>query len=192
MTLRKNKLLITEYLLEGKLESALDVMNRCRIKLDESDYNRVLEHLEEKVHCERTRGEIRTVNRLNRRINALKTFRDHGLEPVRLISSVDLPGGYHGKILLVYISGGMANGMVCLRSCDDWHREILRNMEEEIRDLGFENSIAVPAGGASVQFDKNRAIIVHGSSDEFGSCDKKMAADLISKAFPGKKVLIRR
>jgi len=105
---------------------------------------------------------------------------------------VDLPDGYHGKVLLVRIVGGMAHGLVCLRGGDDWHREILRNTTEEIHDLGYENSIVVPAGGAWVRFDDDGTILVYGSSDEFGACDKKMAADLIAGAFPGRKIRIRQ
>ncbi len=108
-----------------------------------------------------------------------------------LIAPVDFREGYRGKILLIRIVGGKANGFVCLRSGDEWHREILKNTNKEIQDLGFENSMLVPAGGAWVRFDEGGTIIVYGSSDEFGTCDKKKAADLISSAFPGKKILTR-
>ena len=63
--------------------------------------------------------------------------------------------------------------------------------QEEIRDLGFENSIVVPLGGASVRFDQKGGIVVYGSSDAFGTCDKQIAADLIRKAFPKKTVYIQ-
>ena len=115
----------------------------------------------------------------------------HDLVPQQSIASVDLPGGYHGKVLLVQIVGGRADGLVCLRSGDDWHREILRNAKEEIQDLGFENADVVPLGGAWVQFEPEGTITVYGSSEEFGPCDKKLAADLISHAFPGNRILTR-
>jgi HAD superfamily hydrolase (TIGR01549 family) len=108
------------------------------------------------------------------------------------ITPVILPEGYNGKILMIRIVGGKANGLVCLRAGDEWHREILRNTEQEIQALGFENSIVEPVGGAWVHFQEDGSIRVYGSSDEYGTCDKKAAADLISGAFPGRKVLIRR
>ena len=56
------------------------------------------------------------------------------------ISPVILPEGYKGKILLVSVSGNGIEEMVILRSGDLWHREILRNTEKEIRDLGYSNA----------------------------------------------------
>jgi hypothetical protein len=185
------KSLIMDFLYSRRLESAWDIMKKNHVSKDELDCHRVLKDLERDVQRETTRGDIRTVNRLKRRIQSLKTFREYGLVPQRLIASVDLADAYHGKVLLVHITGGIAHGFVCLRSGDDWHREILQNTKEEIQDLGFENADVVPAGGAWVQFDADNRIIVYGSSDEFGTCDKKIVADLIESTFPGKKVLIR-
>ena len=110
----------------------------------------------------------------------------------KLIAPVDLQEGYQGKILLVRIVGGKAHGIVCLRSGDEWHREILQKTKRELQDLGFENSDVVPVGGAWVRFEEDNRIIVYGSSDEFGACDKKTAAGLISNAFPGKQIVVRQ
>jgi hypothetical protein len=186
------KTLIIELLTAGKLESAQDVMAEYRIELDESAYQQVFEQLKQNLRRKRTQGEVREANRLKRRIKALETFRVYGLDPEKLVPSVDMPEGYHGKILLAAVSGGMADGLICLRSGDDWHHEILGNTQEEIRDLGFENSLVVPAGGASVRFDQKSGITVYGSSDAFGTCDKQIAAGLIRKAFPEKTVYTRQ
>jgi hypothetical protein len=188
----EKKTLVIELLTVGKLESAQDVMAEHRIELDDSVYQQIFEQLKQNLRRKRTQGDVRAANRLKRRINALETFQDYGLDPEKLFPRVDLPEGYHGKILLASVSGGMADGLICLRSGDDWHNEILRNTQEEIRDLGFENSIVVPAGGASVQFDQKGGIVVYGSSDAFGTCDKQIAAGLIRKAFSQKKVSIRK
>jgi len=184
-------LFIMDFLYTGRLESAWDIMNKNDISMDELDFHMAFKELERNVRYETTCGDVRTVNRLKRRIQSLKAFQKYGLMPQRLIDSVDLPEEYHGKILLVHIVGGRAHGSVCLRAGDDWHREILQNTKEEIQDLGFENANVVPAGGAWVQFDPDGAIIVYGRSDEFGVCDKKIVADLIDNAFPGKKIIIR-
>lgn len=187
----KNSLII-DLLRAGKLESAQDAMTRYPVELDDCVYHQVSEQLKQNFRRKRIQGDVRAANRLKRRIKALETFQDHGLDPEKLVPSVDLSAGYHGKILLAAVSGGTADGLVCLRSGDDWHHEILRNTQEEIRDLGFDNSIVVPAGGASVRFDQKGGIVVYGSSDAFGTCDKQIAAGLIRKAFPQKTVYTRQ
>ena len=181
--------LITEYLLRGQLESALEQMDKYRISLDPSEFSRIAKLLEEKVNRNYHNGDIRAARRIERRLQALKTFRDHGLDPGKLIATTDLNDGYEGKILLLSISAGTAKGMICLRSGDDWHYEILRNTEEEIRDLGFKNPVVVPAG-AAIRSDRNGNIVIFGSSDAYGTCDKKTATDLIAKTFPGKTILV--
>ena len=57
-------------------------------------------------------------------------------DPEKLIDRIILPEGYNGKILLVMIRGGPLDRMILLRSGDMWHREILRNTENEIKELG--------------------------------------------------------
>jgi hypothetical protein len=186
------KSLIMDFLSAGKFESAWDIMKERDVSKDDLDCHKVINDLERDVRYETTNGDIRAVNRLKRRILALKAFQEYGLDPQKLISLVDLPDAYHGKVLLVHIVGGNAHGFVCLRSGDDWHREILQNTKEEIQDLGFENADVVPAGGAWVQFYPDGAIIVYGSSEEFGACDKEVVADLIDSAFPAKRIIIRQ
>jgi len=63
----------------------------------------------------------------------MKTPNDRKQETNILIPPVILPEGYNGKILLVSVSGTMILKTVVLRSGDLWHREILRNTENEIR-----------------------------------------------------------
>lgn len=185
------KSLIIDLLRAGKLESAQDATTRYQVALDDSACHQLSEELEKDLRRKRNQGEIRAFNRLKRRIQALEVFLDRGLDPQKLVPSVDLPAGYHGKILLAAVSGGMADGLLCLRSGDDWHHEILRSTQEEIRDLGFDHAIVVPAGGASVRFDPEGDIVVYGSSDAFGTCDKQIAAGLIRKAFPQNTISIR-
>ena len=120
----------------------------------------------------------------------MEGFRDHGFDPKRLFAPAILPEGYNGRILLMAVSGGVLNDLVCLRSGGDWHREILTDTREEILDLGFESALVDPVGGAFVRFDDNGSIEVYGISDEFGGCDKQAATDLIRQAFPGRKVVI--
>lgn len=183
---------VLAYLRAVKLELAVAAMNEFQVSLQKSDFEPIIDSLKEKARYEYAKGEIRSANRSSRRIRALKIFRDHGFDPEKLIPLVDLPEGYRGKILLLSFSGGVIDGMVCLRSGDEWHREILKNTEEEIQDLGFVNSSVNPAGGAFVQFKDNGNIIVWGTSDDFGVCDKEFVTELIGNAYPGRIILIRK
>jgi len=107
------------------------------------------------------------------------------------IALLNIEPGYQGKVLLVRINGGKADGLICLRGGDDWHWLILANTKAELRDLGFQNLDVIPAGGAAIRFEPDGGIILYGHSDAYGTCDKKIAADLLSKHFPGHKIWIR-
>jgi hypothetical protein len=106
------------------------------------------------------------------------------------IAPVNFKEGYQGKVLLVRISGGNADDLLCLRGGDDWHWLILANTQAEIQDLGYVDSEVVPAGGAAIRFEANGDIILYGHSDTYGVCDKKIAADLLSKHFPDHEIWI--
>lgn len=125
-----------------------------------------------------------------RRVHALRALAAHGPEPDRMLAHVDLPEGYEGKIVLVLVKGGVFDGTVVLRSGDGWHREILNNTRSELRDLGFPSAEAYPLGGAYAGFDEDGRIVIWGTSDEFGACDKDLAAEMIRSAYPDRPVLV--
>ncbi|MEE4261842.1 MAG: hypothetical protein V2I56_04070 [Desulfobacteraceae bacterium] len=108
----------------------------------------------------------------------------------RLIPEVILPEGYNGKILLVSVSGEGIEKTTLLRSGDLWHREILRNTEAEIKNLGFENARVHELGGALVRFEPDGTITICGASEEFGACDKEYAAQIIKKKFRDRTIKI--
>jgi len=184
------KATVLDHIRMVRLESASAAMKAFHVSLSGSDLEPVIESFKIAAEHERSKGEIRSANRLDRRKKAVEVFRDHGLNPKRLFAPAILPEGYKGKILLMAISGGVLNGLVCLRSGGDWHREILTDTQEEFLDLGFENALVDPVGGAFVRFEDNGSIEVYGISDEFGGCDKQAAADLIRKIFPKRKIVI--
>ena len=95
-----------------------------------------------------------------------------------------------GKILLVALRGGGFDGAVCLRSGDGWHREILHNSRAKIADLGFPHTRVHPRGGARAGFDSDGSVVIWGTSNEFGCCDKDLAARLTARAYPKKTVRI--
>jgi len=133
---------------------------------------------------------IRSFNRLDRRIKALKRFRDHGCDPGQIIEKTTLKQGYNGKILIVAIMGGVIDRLTCLRSGDLWHREILQNTKNEIRDLGFSKSSVYELGGANVRFETNKDIVIFGTSDDFGPCDKEYASELIQQVFKDRNIIV--
>jgi hypothetical protein len=121
----------------------------------------------------------------------MKTPSDRKQETNLLIPPVILPEGYNGKILLVSVSGAMIDKTVILRSGDLWHREILRNTENEIRNHGITDAQVHELGGALVRFEPDGTIIIYGRSQEFGACDKAYAAELVRDLFPERRVEVR-
>ena len=107
------------------------------------------------------------------------------------IPKIILPEGYAGKILLVSVSGAGIEDKIILRSGDLWHREILRNTEAEIRNLGFHNAQVYELGGAHLRFEPGGTIVIYGNSQQYGACDKEYAAKLVRNEFPGRRVDIR-
>jgi hypothetical protein len=121
----------------------------------------------------------------------MKTPSDQKQETNLLIPPVILPEGYSGKILLVSVSSAAIDKTVVLRSGDVWHREILRNTENEIRSYGITDAQVHQLGGALVRFEPDGTIIIYGRSQEFGACDKACAAELVRDLFPERRVLVR-
>jgi len=56
----------------------------------------------------------------------------------------------------------------------------------EIADLGFPDAQVHPLGGAYAGFDSDDSVVIWGTSDEYGCCDKDLAARLIARAYPGR------
>jgi hypothetical protein len=106
-----------------------------------------------------------------------------------MIPAVILPDGYRGKILLVLITAG-EESLVVIRSGDLWHREILRNTEAEVRNLGLIDAQVNELGGAFLFFEAEGSIRIWGGSDEFGACDRNYAAGLVKAARPGSVVVV--
>jgi hypothetical protein len=123
--------------------------------------------------------------------NALNKPMENKTEMKRLLPEVILPEGYNGKILLVSVSSEQIPETTLLRSGDLWHREILRNTETEIKNLGFGNARVHELGGALVRFEPDGAVTLYGASQEFGACDKEFAAEMIKKEFRERIVQVR-
>lgn len=167
-----------------QFEAAFKICKQHHMKPTVSDMDEIIN-----IFVLQRESGIKPHHTLDRRLKALRQIRDH-CDPEKIIEKIILPEGYKGKILIVAILGGIIDHLNCMRSGDLWHREILRNTENELRDLGFFNSSAYELGGAHVRFEADNDIIIFGTSDEFGSCDKLYASSLIQQVFKNKNIMI--
>ncbi len=174
-----------------QFEEAFKICNRYNVKPALSDMDQIINTLASQRNSSEV---ISSPHKFDRRLKALKIIRDHecdpGCDPGKIIEKTILPEGYKGKILIVAITGWVIGKLVCLRSGDLWHREILKNTENEIRDLGFFESSVHELGGAHVRFETNKDIVIFGTSDEYGSCDKVFASRLIQQVFKNRNIMI--
>ncbi len=159
------------------------------MNLGEFDFVLLIDYFKTQIKLSLSEGEIREATRFKRRLAAIIILRDYGFDSRKLIPELILPEGYKGKIILISISGGLIEPMVCLRSGDLWHREILREVEEEIKDIGLDGTFVYEVGGAHLRFETDGSILIWGTSDEFGTCDKKIAADLVGRVYPERKII---
>lgn len=187
---RKPRIDVTRLLREMRLDEALQSLKTARGEFDPAAVAAMVLEYESQASRLHAAGEMGEAKRMTRRAAALTGLLTHGPDPARMVAEVDLAEGYRGRILLVLLTGGVFSGMVCLRSGDDLHREILRNTQAEIGDLGFARTRVHPLGGAFAGFESDGSIVIWGTSDEFGCCDKEVAARLIARAYPGKLVRI--
>ncbi len=182
--------IILTLLKEGKLEPAAKAIKEFQINLAGIDFASLIEYFNKQIKISQFEEKIRESIRFERRLAAIKILREYGFDSKNLIPQLILPKGYNGKIILISISGGLIDPMVCLRSGDLWHREILREVEEEIKDIGLVSTFAYEIGGAHLRFENSGSILIFGTSDEFGTCDKKIASELVNKLYPGYKIIV--
>lgn len=176
---------------EMRLEAAIALVGNGVVPKP-NDFDPIIDDCRRRARRAERNGEIGEAIRFRRRVFALVAFRDRGPDPAAMIADCDLTPGYDGKILLVRIHGGVIDRKICIRSGDDWHREILANTRAEISDLGFPSATVRPLGGAHAQTHANgRRLSITGTSDDFGACDRALAAEVIARAFPGTDIITR-
>lgn len=181
---------IYRLLMGMKLEAVVRALKRSGSRLPAEAIAPLVADYESRSRELLAAGEIGEARRQARRAAALKSLLAHGPHPARMVAQVELPEGCDGKILMVALNGGGFADTVCLRSGDDWHREILRNTRAELKDLGFVHTRVDPLGGAYAQFEPDGGIVIWGTSDEYGCCDKEEAARMIARVHPGRPVRI--
>jgi hypothetical protein len=181
---------VISLLREMRLEAAVRFLKRSGCKVDSAAVKAMIQGYETRASQMQAAGEAGEARRLARRAAALNGLLSHGPDPARMVAETELPEDYTGKILMVLLTGGGFDDTVCLRSGDDWHREILHNTRAEIADLGFPDAQVHPLGGAYAGFDSDGSVVIWGTSDEYGCCDKEEAARLIARAYPGRTIRI--
>lgn len=181
---------VTSLLREMRLEAAIRLLRCTGCEVDSAAVRAMIMGYETQASRIQAAGETGEARRLARRAAALNGLLVHGPDPARMVAEAELPEGYQGKILLLLLQGGVFEGTVCLRAGDDWHREILRNTQAEMEHLGFRNTQVYPLGGAYAGFESDGGVVIRGTSDEYGCCDKEEAARLIARAYPEKTVRI--
>ena len=181
---------VTRLLREMRLEAAIRLLRGTGGEVDSAAVKAMIMGYETQASRMQAEGETGEARRLARRAAALNELLLHGPHPARMVAETELLEGYVGRILLVLLTGGGFDDTVCLRSGDGWHREILHNTRAEIADLGFPEAQVHPLGGAYAGLDSDGSIVIWGTSDEFGCCDKDLAARLIARAYPEKTVRV--
>ena len=181
---------VLEQLQAGELEAALKQIAEFQVKLKASDFDGIAALLAEDLERSISEEDYRAAKRFKRLIGAVKSLSKYGPDPAKILNPVILPDGYNGKILLISVSGGIIENTVILRSGDLWHSEILREAREEIKDLGLVKSEAYPVGGAWARFQEDGCILIWGTSDQYGACDKQTAARLLKVIYPDKQIKI--
>ena len=175
---------VTILLREMRLEKAIRLLQRSECEVDSAAVKAMVLGYETRASQMQAAGETGEARRMTRRAAALNSLLVHGPDPAQMVAETELPEGYVGKILMVLLTGGGFDDTVCLRSGDDWHREILHNTRSEIADLGFPDAQAHPLGGAYAGFDSDDSVVIWGASD------KDLAARLIARAYPEKTVRV--
>jgi len=181
---------VTRLLREMKLEAAVRLLKHAGGEVDSAAVKAVILEYEAQAKRLRAAGETGEARRLARRAAALNGFIVHGPDPAKMVAETELPEGYVGKVLMARVTGGGFEDTVILRSGDEWHREILHNTRAEIKDLGFAHTRVDPLGGAYSRFEPDGCILIWGTSNEYGCCDKEEVARMIARAYPGKPVRI--
>lgn len=174
----------------GEFERAIRTVENGEPPLVESEIRSIQDHFGREMEEASESADFQAVRRWRRRSDRFAAYCCSGFDPKSLIKPADVPLGYRGKILLITIVGGLFDGIIGLRSNDLYHRDILRNAEVELEDLGLFSSRVYELGGAYLAAKPDGSLHIWGSSDEFGTCDHELAAQLVRSLFPEKSVLV--
>ena len=68
--------------------------------------------------------------------------------------------------------------------------QIRRTNRPDVKDLGFVRTRVHSLRRAYARFEPDGAIVIWGTSDEYGCCDKQEAARMTARTYPGRPVRI--
>ncbi len=174
----------------GQFEDAVELLSALGTTLSKADIDHISGHFQTSLREAVANNDFQSIRQVRLRTERFSLFCESRFDPNALIPPVILPDNYDGKILLVSIGGGVIEPVVCLRSNDLHHRDILKNTEMEIMDLGLHRTRVRELGGAGVSCGADGTMCIRGGSDDFGPCDRQLAAGLIGKVHPGKSLII--
>jgi hypothetical protein len=180
---------LVRYFKAGEFERAIRAVEDSEMSLSEADIGSILDHFGRELEQASLRADYQAVRRWRRRIEGFTAYCNSGFDRKTLIKPAEVPAEYSGKILLLSVSGGLFDTIPCVRSNDLHHRDILRNTALELRDLGLSSSHVHELGGAYLTSESDGTMRLWGGSDEFGPCDREIAAKLVQDLFLEKRVV---
>lgn len=184
-----DKLKAIAHFISGEFEKGVRCALKAKEKLNNVEMNLINSAFERQMDEALSNKDWISARKVRRRMLSLSGYARSGFDPAGLIPRIEIPDAYLGKILLLSFSGGVVGCLVCLRSNDLHHRDILRNAELEVLDLGLRSTRVQELGGAFLRVE---ADLVHiwGESQDFGACDKMIAASLVEIQYPGKRIVM--
>lgn len=186
-----SKKTILDWFRTGEFERAFDALDHSAVSLLDADFWPLLADLDKALDEAVALGDGRNERKIRHRVSALTRCLANDFNPSDIVPIILIPPRYRGKVLLISMLGGLLDGLVCVRSNDLYHRDILRNAQLEISDLGLRSTSIHPLGGAWLRDGgKDARVTICGRSDEFGACDKQFLAELLVPFYPDRAVVI--
>lgn len=175
---------VKKHFSESRLESGDLILKRTNIQFESTDYEEVLERLSQNRREFLAAGDISAALGIVNRETLLKHYQAHGLDLDRF-PEVTVPDQYHGKILTLKLGD-----RVFIRSQASMHKIIFANFRMELAGYGYDLSARAVkhAGGAWLKFTSTSTILINQRSEDYGECDKALAAEVVKRAFPDYKV----
>lgn len=180
---------IVAFFKAGEFDTAIEKAGYRGKALEDREVDSIRDHFRRAFDEAIRNGDAANARRLRHRLNGFSAYCKAGFDPDRLLPAACMPEWYRGKILLLSVSGWIFKDTICLRSDDLHHRDILKNAELELQDLGLRSARVGELGGAWACSEPGR-VRIWGGSDEFGPCDKRLAAEIIKMVYPRKVISI--
>lgn len=186
-----SKKTILDWFRTGELERAFDALDHSAVSMLDADIGLLLADFGKALEEAVALGDGQNERKIRHRVSAFTRCLASDFNPSDIVPIISIPPRHRGKILLLSMLGGLLDGLVCVRSNDLYHRDILRNAQLEISDLGLRSTSIHPLGGACLRDGgKDDRVTIWGGSDDFGACDKEFLVELLIPFYPGRAIVI--